>query len=109
MDIIKIKGLKIFANHGLSPEEIENGQDFFLDISLYLNTQKSGKTDDLTQTVDYDKFCRFVSQYFVKNRYNLLEAIAENLSRAILIKYFNMTEKSLLIKLIFFIIFIMNQ
>ena len=93
MDIIKIKGLKIFANHGLYPEEIENGQDFFLDISLYLNTQKAGKTDDLNLTVDYDKFCRFVSQYFVQNRYNLLEAIAENLSRAILLKYFKTVKK----------------
>ena len=93
MDIIKIKGLKIFANHGLYPEEIENGQNFFLDIAIYLDTQKAGKTDDLNQTVDYHKFCSFISEYFVENRYNLLEAVAENLARAILLKYSNMIKK----------------
>ena len=93
MDIIKIKGLKIFANHGVYPEEIENGQNFVLDIWLYLNTLKAGKLDDLRFTVDYDKFCGFVKKYFVENRHNLLESAAQDLSRAILIKYFKMVEK----------------
>ena len=65
MDIIKIKGLKIFANHGVYPEEIENGQNFVLDVWLYLNTLKAGKLDDLRFTVDYDKFCGFVKDNFL--------------------------------------------
>ena len=32
MDEIYIKGLKIFAYHGVNPEETENGQEFELDI-----------------------------------------------------------------------------
>ena len=32
MDKILIKVLKIFAYHGVNPEEKENGQDFIFDI-----------------------------------------------------------------------------
>ena len=34
METIRIKGLKIFAYHGVNPEEKENGQNFVLDLTL---------------------------------------------------------------------------
>ena len=41
MDKILIKGLKLFAYHGVNPEEKENGQDFIFDIELYVNMNKA--------------------------------------------------------------------
>ncbi|MBQ8077343.1 MAG: dihydroneopterin aldolase, partial [Eubacterium sp.] len=32
MDKITIKDLKLFAYHGVNPEEKESGQNFFIDI-----------------------------------------------------------------------------
>ena len=36
MDQIIIKGLRLFAYHGVNPEEKEQGQDFVFDIVLNL-------------------------------------------------------------------------
>ena len=37
MDKIIIKGLRLFAYHGVNPEEKEQGQDFVLDIAVSVN------------------------------------------------------------------------
>ena len=34
METIRIKGLEIFAYHGVNPEEKENGQRFVLDLAM---------------------------------------------------------------------------
>jgi len=41
MDEIYIKGLKIFAYHGVNPEETENGQEFELDITMFADLSKA--------------------------------------------------------------------
>lgn len=87
MDTIKIEGLKCFAYHGVYSEENEKGQDFILDICLYLNLSKAGKTDDLKLTVDYGELCEFAKKYVCENRFDLLETVVQNLSRLILLRY----------------------
>ena len=38
MDVITITQLKIFAHHGVLPEETRDGQDFYVNAKLYLDT-----------------------------------------------------------------------
>lgn len=90
MDTIKIKGLKCFAYHGVYPEENEKGQNFVLDIWLYLDLKAAGKTDDLELTVDYGELCEFAKKYVCENRFSLLETVVQNLSRLILLRYDNL-------------------
>lgn len=90
MDIIKIEGLKCFAYHGVYPEENEKGQDFVLDIWLYIDLSAAGKTDNLELTVDYGELCEFAKKYVCENKFNLLETVVERLSRLILIRYDNL-------------------
>ena len=52
-DIIKIKDLEIFANHGVFPEETRLGQKFLVSITMYTDTRKAGMTDDLTASIHY--------------------------------------------------------
>ena len=87
MDIIKIEGLKCFAYHGVYPEENEKGQDFVLDIWLYIDLSAAGKTDNLELTVDYGELCEFAKKYVCENKFNLLETVVERLSRLIMIRY----------------------
>ena len=42
MDEICIKGLRLFGYHGVYPEEEERGQDFYIDLKLFLSTQAAG-------------------------------------------------------------------
>ena len=62
-DIIKIKDLEIFANHGVCPEETRLGQKFLVSITMYTDTRKAGMTDDLTASIHYGEVSQFVDSY----------------------------------------------
>lgn len=91
MDRIIIKGLKLYAFHGVNPEEKENGQDFILDISAYLPLAEAGKTDDLEDTVSYAKIIKLTRAVFTAEKYDLIEAAARKVACEIL-KSFDMIE-----------------
>ena len=57
MDIIEIKNLEIFANHGVFPEENVFGQKFVVSAKLYTSTRKAGLTDELTASKSVRCFC----------------------------------------------------
>ena len=87
MDEIYIKGLKIFAYHGVNPEETENGQEFEQDITMYADLSKARKRDDLEDTISYADVCLFLTDYLQKNTWKLLEAAVEHTCRALLLRF----------------------
>lgn len=84
MDTIHIENLKIFANHGVFDFEKEKGQNFYVDAVLYLDTQKAGMTDDLTQSVSYAEVCDLIEQSVTVKSYDLIERVAETVAIKIL-------------------------
>lgn len=95
MDEICIKGLRLFGYHGVYPEEEERGQDFYIDLKLFLSTQAAGISDELEDSISYEEVCEFVTAEFKKKRYRLIEAVAENLSCALFRKYTGLSELEL--------------
>lgn len=87
MDKIQVKALKVFAHHGVYPEESAQGQDFFVDVCLHTDTRSAGKEDNLEQSTDYGELCMFIDRYMKKHTYKLLESVTENLAREILLRY----------------------
>ena len=87
MDVIEIKGLKIFAHHGVFKEEKEKGQTFYVDINLELRTRTAGKSDYLPDTISYADVALFAKEVFTKKKYSLIEAAAENLAEKLLLKF----------------------
>lgn len=87
MDQINIKGLEIFANHGFFKEEQEKGQPFIINATLHIDTAKAGRTDELSDSVDYGKICELIKDFMTQYRMNLLETIANRLARKILMAY----------------------
>lgn len=53
LDRITLKSLKIHGKHGYYPEERENGNHFEIDIIASGHFRDSIKTDNLTETFDY--------------------------------------------------------
>ena len=47
MDSINIKGLEVFAHHGVYREENILGQKFVVDVSMQVSTQEAGRSDDI--------------------------------------------------------------
>ena len=60
MDKIYIRGLRVYAYHGVKETEKEKGQPFELDITLEADLRRPGATDDLNDTVNYSKVTKRV-------------------------------------------------
>lgn len=86
-DEIRIDGLEVYAHHGVYPEEREKGQIFIVNAVLYTDVHRAGLEDDLAYSTDYGQVCRFITEWMQNNTYQLLEAVAEKLSKSILLKY----------------------
>lgn len=84
MDIIRIQELKIFAHHGVFPEENEKGQYFYLNADLHVDTEQAGTEDNLTQTVDYGAVCTVLAECFTGQTFQLIEAAAQAAALAVL-------------------------
>lgn len=84
MDKITVDRLKIFCNHGVYEEEKKNGQNFYVSAVLFLDTYPAGASDDLSRSVNYAELCHSITRFMQENRYNLIEAAAENLASYIL-------------------------
>lgn len=83
MDKITIKNLKLFAFHGVNPEEKENGQNFYIDVDYYVNIIKACKSDDINDTVSYAKVVKVIREAFTRDKFNLIEKAAQTVADAI--------------------------
>lgn len=84
MDKISIKGLKLFAYHGVNPEEKENGQNFVIDLDYYVNINKACQMDSLDDTVSYAKVVKTIRRVFTAEKYDLIERAAQVIADAVL-------------------------
>ena len=85
MDKIKITNLKVFAHHGVFPEETRDGQDFYVNAELFLDCRNAGKSDNLEQSINYGDVSHFITDFLQKNTYLLIEAATEHLAEAMLL------------------------
>ena len=84
MDCIRIKNIKIKARHGVYEFERKNDGIFELDIEIYLPLEKSGQSDKLEDTIDYDNIVSIATKAFTEKNYNLLEAAAQSVCEKLL-------------------------
>ncbi len=83
-DEIKIQGFEVFCNHGLFQEETFLGQKFILDIILYTDTKKAGRSDLMEDSINYGAVCEFVEKEMKSENNKLLERVAERIALGIL-------------------------
>lgn len=87
LDEIRIRGLRIFAHHGVFQEETRLGQTFVVNATLYTSTREGGLRDSLEDTISYADVCLFLTDYLQKNTWKLLEAAVEHTCRALLQRF----------------------
>lgn len=87
MDRIKLEGLEFYGYHGCLPSEREQGQHFYIDISMYLDLAAAGRTDDLKATVNYAEVYLLIKDIVQGEPVNLIEALGERIAGAVLEKY----------------------
>lgn len=75
---IKITGLRVYAHHGVFDFERQNGQDFFIDATLWV-AGKSTLTDDLNHTVHYGDLAKSLVEAAKSQPVDLIETLAQRL------------------------------
>lgn len=75
MGVLALEGMQFYANHGYYAHEKENGGEYTVDIYLHLNLMKAGLSDQLEDTLNYEKVYQIVNTIMQGSK-NLIEHIA---------------------------------
>jgi dihydroneopterin aldolase len=82
MDSIVLSGLRALGAHGVLPEEQARPQPFEVDLELRLDLSTAGRSDALSDTVDYDALTARVVALVEKGGCALLETLATRIAEA---------------------------
>ncbi|MGB3261599.1 dihydroneopterin aldolase [Paenisporosarcina sp.] len=87
MDYIHVNEMEFWGYHGVFAEETKLGQRFRVTLSLAVDLQEAGQTDNLEKTVNYAE-AYFVCQKIVEGEpAKLVESVAERIATEILSKF----------------------
>lgn len=87
MDYIHLREMQFFGYHGVLAEENVLGQRFKATVSLAVDIQKAGETDELGDTVSYVGVYDICKEVMEGKPYKLIEAVAETIAAQILSAY----------------------
>ncbi|CAN5617397.1 MAG: dihydroneopterin aldolase [Nocardioidaceae bacterium] len=79
-DRICITGLRARGHHGLLDHERRDGQDFVVDVVLFLDLSPAGNADDLSLTVDYGALAQRVHEAVESDPVDLIETLAQRIA-----------------------------
>ncbi len=83
-DQIVLRGIEVFARHGVFAEERERGQRFLVDVVAALDLSAASASDDLADTLDYGALVQAVHDRVATERWDLIERVAERVADLVL-------------------------
>ena len=98
MDQIYIDNLELFGHHGVLEEENVLGQKFIVCARLFLDTREAGKTDELRNSLDYSEVCQRIKEFVERERYLLIECLAEKIAEKLLLTFDIIKEVEITVK-----------
>lgn len=84
LDRIEVIGIRGWGHHGVLASEKELGQEFSVDITLWLSTGPAGRADALSRTVDYAAVVADVHAEITTSSHDLIETLAERIATRVL-------------------------
>lgn len=87
MGKIILHHMQFYGFHGLLPEENKLGQRFNVDVELFLDLHKAGKTDDMMNSIHYGHAYELVRKIVEDDIKNLIEAVAEDIAEQLLAQF----------------------
>lgn len=79
-DRIELKGLRVRGHHGVFDHERRDGQDFVIDLVLWVDSRAAAASDDLNDTVDYGALAQRAHDIVAGQPRNLIETVAAEIA-----------------------------
>ncbi|MFA6468318.1 MAG: dihydroneopterin aldolase [Bacteroidota bacterium] len=83
LDIIRLQNAVFYAYHGALTDEQNLGGKFEIDLELHCDLTAAKQTDDLNETVNYEKVYALMKKIVTGKKYYLIEALAHSIGTGI--------------------------
>src|ERR1700684_3990819 len=83
-DRIELRGLTVHGRHGVLDHERVNGQDFVVDITVWIDLADAAATDDLADTFDYGILAARAAAVVAGPARNLIETVAGEIAQDVM-------------------------
>ena len=83
-DRIELTGLRVRGHHGVFEHEKRDGQDFVVDITLWIDLAEAAATDDLTKTVHYGELAELAAGIVAGPPRDLIETVSAEIADAVM-------------------------
>ena len=83
-DSITLTGIRVNAHHGVYDFERENGQEFVIDVTVWLDLARAATSDDVGRTIHYGELAEQVARAAAGNPVDLIDTVAERIASVVL-------------------------
>lgn len=84
---VALENIRLYGYHGASANERELGQRFEIDVEITADLSEAVASDSMAKTVNYERVYRLVESEVVKEKYHLLETMADKIARDLLAQF----------------------
>ncbi|MGE2724306.1 dihydroneopterin aldolase [Mycolicibacterium pulveris] len=84
-DRIELRGLTVRGHHGVFEHERRDGQDFVVDITVWVDLAQAAASDDLADTIDYGGMAKLAADIVAGQPRNLIETVAAEIAEAVMV------------------------
>lgn len=82
-DKLLVRGLRLFGRHGVLPEEKVLGQPFVVNVDIYADLRRAGKSDNFQHTLDYVRVVDVTKEVIHGKPRNLVEKVATDIAKGV--------------------------
>jgi dihydroneopterin aldolase len=83
-DRIELRGLTVRGHHGVFEHERRDGQDFVVDLTVWIDLAAAADSDDLADTLDYAAVAQRAADVVAGPPRNLIETVAGQIAEDVM-------------------------
>jgi dihydroneopterin aldolase len=83
-DRIELRGLTVRGHHGVFEHERLDGQDFVVDVTVWIDLAAAAASDDLVDTLDYGALAQLAADVVAGPPRNLIETVAAEIAEGVM-------------------------
>lgn len=83
-DRIELRGLTVRGHHGVFDHERRDGQNFVIDITVWIDLAQAAASDDLDDTYDYGVLAHRAADIVAGPPRNLIETVSAEIAEAVM-------------------------